>query len=158
MSLEYYKKFGAVRLKEIIQAGDCFLIKLDCPKCKNEFLCDYEKAICPECDLSIKDIPIVEPKRGDYRLLAGTRRRRIFGKKTIQNLLDIQNRECAYCAIDISNIDFHVDHIKPVSFGGSNSLNNLVISCPQCNLTAYSFVFKDFYAKKEFILNKRFGY
>lgn len=37
--------------------------------------------------------------------------------------------------IDITKDDYHLDHIMPVSKGGSSSLDNLGITCPQANMS-----------------------
>jgi len=39
---------------------------------------------------------------------------------------------CAYCGDDTS--DPHIDHIHPLSKGGTNDLSNLTVACPSCNL------------------------
>jgi|DEB0MinimDraft_3_1074331.scaffolds.fasta_scaffold00146_21 5-methylcytosine-specific restriction endonuclease McrA len=43
------------------------------------------------------------------------------------------DKACHWCGVDCS-ADFHVDHVIPLSKGGSHTLDNLVISCPTCNL------------------------
>lgn len=42
---------------------------------------------------------------------------------------------CAYCGIEMNPADRvgQLDHVIPVSEGGSNHLTNFVLSCPQCN-------------------------
>lgn len=44
--------------------------------------------------------------------------------------------KCEYCLISerYSYFKFHVDHIVSKKHGGSNTLDNLSLSCPQCNL------------------------
>ena len=65
-----------------------------------------------------------------------------------------QNNQCAYC--DINTIyNYHVEHIKPLAFGGTNKQENLVISCPDCNLVAGSRIFTNFSIKRKWILGKR---
>lgn len=39
---------------------------------------------------------------------------------------------CWWCGKPVKD-NYHVDHINPLSRGGSNNPNNLVISCPTCN-------------------------
>ena len=41
---------------------------------------------------------------------------------------------CQYCGAQAPEAVLHVDHIKPVSNGGDNSVINLVTSCVACNL------------------------
>lgn len=39
---------------------------------------------------------------------------------------------CAYCGAETE--DPHIDHIHPLSKGGTNDLSNLTVSCPACNI------------------------
>lgn len=41
---------------------------------------------------------------------------------------------CQYCGRKAPDVVLHVDHIKPISGGGSNDIMNLVTSCIDCNL------------------------
>ena len=41
---------------------------------------------------------------------------------------------CQYCGEKAPNIILHIDHITPVSKGGTNDLLNLITSCAGCNL------------------------
>ena len=44
------------------------------------------------------------------------------------------NGRCWYCGVQTDPFDnFHVDHVQPVSDGGTNDLSNLVPSCQRCN-------------------------
>ena len=45
--------------------------------------------------------------------------------------LKFENK-CAYCGVDLVK-GWHVDHIKPKIFGGTNDLENLYPSCKDCN-------------------------
>ena len=40
---------------------------------------------------------------------------------------------CPYCDEPIARDNFHIDHIRPLSLGGSNGKQNLTAVCPQCN-------------------------
>ena len=44
-----------------------------------------------------------------------------------------QNHKCFYCGVKLDN-GYHVDHVIPLSKGGSNGPENLVIACPTCNM------------------------
>jgi len=50
-----------------------------------------------------------------------------------KNLLVRQNFLCAYCRSDLSGKRANLEHILPVKRGGTNKLDNLVMSCPDCN-------------------------
>lgn len=50
----------------------------------------------------------------------------------IRKLLSSQNHSCVYCGGDLRQM-YHVDHIIPLSRGGSNGPENLQILCPRCN-------------------------
>lgn len=58
---------------------------------------------------------------------------------------------CFYC-------DEHatvIDHIVPVAHGGSNELDNLLLSCAFCNLLASDKVFENEWHKREWLRKKR---
>ena len=40
---------------------------------------------------------------------------------------------CQYCGKTPPNITLEIDHIQPVSKGGTNDINNLLTSCFDCN-------------------------
>ena len=49
---------------------------------------------------------------------------------------DVLNRDgfkCRYCGQSAPDVVLHVDHVKPVANGGTNSLDNLVAACSACN-------------------------
>lgn len=41
---------------------------------------------------------------------------------------------CVYCGRRAPDVVLHVDHVVPVSAGGLNSPDNLVVACSDCNL------------------------
>ena len=43
---------------------------------------------------------------------------------------------CEYCQAPswLTGIRFHIEHIKPQRLGGSDSLTNLALACPSCNI------------------------
>lgn len=45
-----------------------------------------------------------------------------------------QPKQCFWCGIDGGD-DWHIDHFVPMSKGGPHHQDNLVISCPGCNLS-----------------------
>lgn len=42
--------------------------------------------------------------------------------------------KCQYCGRSAPEVILHVDHIKPVSDGGTNEMTNLITSCFDCNM------------------------
>lgn len=51
-------------------------------------------------------------------------------------LLEMKNKsnKCYWCNCKILNNNYHLDHYIPLSKGGSHTIDNIVISCPSCNL------------------------
>jgi hypothetical protein len=45
------------------------------------------------------------------------------------------NGACRYCGASLTMKTMHVDHVHPVSRGGSSATTNLVASCRDCNLS-----------------------
>lgn len=43
---------------------------------------------------------------------------------------------CEYCRLpqDVSDLRFHIEHIVPRQHDGNDSLENLALACPACNL------------------------
>lgn len=58
-----------------------------------------------------------------------------------QGIYERYGFKCAYCGIDGSNnfevfwlANFNIDHIKPVSKGGTDADENKALACRACNL------------------------
>lgn len=52
------------------------------------------------------------------------------------NCLLYCSRKLTYLGVTIhNNICYHIDHKIPISRGGSNYIENIVISCPRCNIS-----------------------
>ncbi|MBW2596963.1 MAG: HNH endonuclease [Deltaproteobacteria bacterium] len=41
---------------------------------------------------------------------------------------------CQYCGRRAPDVELHVDHIIPLSRGGTDDLDNLVTACSECNI------------------------
>lgn len=64
------------------------------------------------------------------------RQRQAEGSHTAQDVQaqhDRQKGRCYWCKQKL--VTYHVDHVTPLSRGGSNWPENLVIACPKCNIT-----------------------
>lgn len=63
---------------------------------------------------------------------------------------DCQKGKCALCGSDL--VDFHCDHILPLSRGGGNDFSNIQILCPTCNLKKGTMTNEEFKTSKFFPL------
>jgi 5-methylcytosine-specific restriction endonuclease McrA len=70
----------------------------------------------------------------------------LAGYETREYLLEKWDRQCVYCGI--KNVPLQVEHIRPRSKGGSNSISNLTLSCEKCNLKKGTQDIKDFLKKE----------
>jgi len=68
-----------------------------------------------------------------------TRRSRERGNGGTHTAADVraqykrQRGRCYYCGVEVGDT-YHVDHVVPISKGGSNDPSNLVVACAPCNL------------------------
>lgn len=56
-----------------------------------------------------------------------------FTKNDVLKILEAQKGQCWWCNVKLSA--YHIDHRIPLSKGGSNGPENIVLSCPRCNCT-----------------------
>lgn len=61
-------------------------------------------------------------------------KRRSTGKRLRFAVFARDNFTCRYCGKQSDSVELHIDHIIPISKGGSNDESNLVTSCVPCNL------------------------
>lgn len=99
----------------------------------------YHKGKCADCvkirrKKQIRERPeIKRAQRKRHKL----KRRGVIGSHTAQEIIDMlkkQKRRCAICSVPFSEIGYHVDHIHPLSRGGSNFIRNIQLLCPPCNI------------------------
>lgn len=60
-------------------------------------------------------------------------KRKSLSKKIRFEVFKRDSFTCQYCGKSAPNIVLEIDHIEPVSKGGSNNLLNLITSCYECN-------------------------
>lgn len=75
-------------------------------------------------ELKIKE----KERRRKSRKVSGRDRHRLFKK---------YNYRCSECGQDVRIVGGHIDHIKPVSKGGTNEFTNLQLLCVECNLAKH---------------------
>jgi len=62
-------------------------------------------------------------------------KRPLLKARTRNRVFERDGGKCAYCNGQmLYDESWHIDHIKPVSKGGTNDETNLVLSCARCNL------------------------
>ena len=59
---------------------------------------------------------------------------RSLGKKLRFEVFKRDEFKCQYCGATPPAVILQVDHIHPVSDGGSNEMDNLITSCQPCNI------------------------
>ena len=98
----------------------CFSILL------NEMFVEYDDEHLDVC--SITDIRYVKKRET---------KRRIRSEMTLRLRYSIMKRDnfmCVLCGRRPPEVELHVDHIKPVSKGGTNDESNLRTLCADCNM------------------------
>jgi len=60
-------------------------------------------------------------------------------------VLERDSFTCQYCGMSAPDVVLHVDHIKPVSKGGTNDMDNLITACAACNLGKSTMSLRDDY-------------
>lgn len=63
--------------------------------------------------------------------------RRKAGKITAHQVKELKLNfcnKCYWCDCDVSSA-YHIDHYVPIASGGTSDFNNLVLSCPSCNIS-----------------------
>lgn len=76
-----------------------------------------------------------------------------------EDIYNITNGKCAYCGCKLDYNNFHLEHFIPKSKNGVN-YNNLIPSCPTCNLVKGDLLLEDFRNKIEslaYVKNGKIG-
>jgi hypothetical protein len=62
-------------------------------------------------------------------------RRPKLSRRTKEFVWDMTRGRCWYCGFPVNPFrNFHIDHVVPLSRGGSNEIDNLAPACQECNL------------------------
>lgn len=88
----------------------------------------------------------VNTKRRDALKTAGE-----FTNIEWKHTVDAFDRKCAYCG----DVWEHIDHIVPLSKGGTNTIDNVAPACAQCNLSKNAAYLEEWYPKQTFYDSER---
>ena len=88
-----------------------------------------------------------------FRQATGKRKKTTIATPNMRKkIFDSLGGRCAYCGCELDFNDFHIDHLIPLSKGGTNGKNR-VPSCPLCNLCKHDLDLEDFRKKIEGIFD-----
>lgn len=65
----------------------------------------------------------------------------------LRQLYEDQHGRCAYCGISLHG-EYHEDHMRPLSRGGSNDIENIALTCEACNLSKHTKTFEEWKAMR----------
>jgi hypothetical protein len=68
--------------------------------------------------------------------------KRITRNVVFSTLLSRDGNDCFYCCEDMKD-ESTIEHMLSISCGGNNHINNLVLACKRCNLTAKNMSVKE---------------
>lgn len=88
-------------------------------------------------NVSQRNYRIANPDKVREWNLARVHTLRARGKVTremMEKLLSLQKSMCVICRVNLRKSKKHLDHIIPISAGGTNEFGNLQFLCPSCNL------------------------
>lgn len=97
-----------------------------------------------------------QSERGKATILTSVKRyqhsRRAGGKlpttAELNSLFDRQGHHCIYCFEPLTYTTYTIEHILPVSRGGTNTPNNLAFACGPCNSSRKDRPFSTWYGRK----------
>lgn len=138
-----------------------------CLTCERAFFChatikETVDIFCDKCNATDHPIPERNLSKINYfgnvvgwlnKVEAPSKQR---NRKNYKKVYERDRYTCQYCGYNLQYakefLPLHIDHLKPWSAQGGNSLNNLCVACQECNLIASDKWFHSFEEKKEFIL------
>lgn len=76
---------------------------------------------------------------------------KITGQELYDKFSNVES--CCYCGTEITHNTCHVEHVNPLSNGGSNTIENVNFSCGRCNVTKNNKTDKEFFKYVESVYN-----
>lgn len=143
---------------KVVQFGNLETTQIECPSCK---IWQFESDRC-DCGFYLKNQIRDFCVKPEIRIEEPSWRRSI-SKRIKQDIYERDEYICQYCGrwcyeSYVSDPDaVVVDHIIPVSYGGSNKEYNLITSCRECNSLKSNMIFGSFEEARKYILSIRNG-
>lgn len=78
-----------------------------------------------------------------------------MAERNRKRVFDITNGRCFYCGCELDIDNFHIDHFIAKSDGGKGK-ENLVPSCPECNICKSDLTIEEFREKIIALLHESF--
>lgn len=89
-----------------------------------------------EAQVRAREWALKNPEKAKQNTRNGkAKRRNVPGQHTVEDIERIMKQQrgrCAYCRIRLGT--YHIDHVQPVSKGGTNYARNIQLTCVKCNL------------------------
>lgn len=116
----------------------------DCVACQKKYQADYyarnkETLLSKQKEWRLNNPDYEKSRENHSEIIREKNRKRRARKKgagiyliSQKELNQMYNLPCSYCG---SNDDITIDHVMPLSRGGSHSIGNLVSCCRKCNLS-----------------------
>lgn len=126
-------------------------IKSHAPKKTSGFIA--EELAKPESKSEVISDPIPIPSQQTKEIQSEDMSKRIvFPQETRMSVYNQSEGRCVYCGRFIPFDEMTIDHIVPLSKGGTNYEKNLQCCCKECNLMKQDLLERDFYRKMKEIL------
>ena len=55
--------------------------------------------------------------------------------KALSRIMESQNNLCNFCSADLNEVQYHIDHMIPLSKSGKHTIGNIQFLCQTCNLS-----------------------
>lgn len=126
-------------------------VKDHAPKKTSGFM--IEELSKPESNPGVISDPIPMPAQHVKEIQSEDMSKRIvFPQETRMSVYNQSEGRCVYCGRFIPFDEMTIDHIVPLSKGGTNYEKNLQCCCKECNLMKQDLLECDFYKKMKEIL------
>lgn len=126
-------------------------VKDHAPKKTSGFI--IEELSKPESNPGVISDPIPMPAQHVKEIQSEDMSKRIvFPQETRMSVYNQSEGRCVYCGRFIPFDEMTIDHIVPLSKGGTNYEKNLQCCCKECNLMKQDLLERDFYRKMKEIL------